>query len=96
VERTKLSSSAVVSAGYDALAQTLELEFPNGRIYQYFEVPLGTFEWLMRAPSKGAFFSRMIDQRYDFREVTPPDPRTQRDLAETLRESLEEATREEP
>ena len=96
MERTKLSSSALVSAGYDAASRTLELEFPNGRIYQYDEVPVGTFEWLMRAPSKGAFFSRMIDQRYAFREVTPPDPRTERDLAETLRQSLDEAGRREP
>ncbi len=95
MERTKLSSSALVSAGYDAPTRTLELEFPNGRIYQYVEVPAGTYEWLLRASSKGAFFARMIDQRYSFQEVTPPDPRTQRDLAETLRESLDEAERRE-
>lgn len=96
MERTQVSSRALVSAGYDAASRTLELEFPNGRVYQYLEVPRGTFEWLMRAPSKGAFFSRMIDERYAFREVTPPDPRTEQDLAEMLRASLEEARREEP
>ena len=90
MQRTPLESSAMVSAGYDAESRTLELEFKTGRVYQYLEVPAGTYEWLLRAPSKGAFFSRMIDERYAFREVTPPDPRTQRDLAETLEASLRE------
>lgn len=88
MERTKLESSALLSAGYDAESRTLELEWKTGRVYQYLDVPEGTFEWLLRARSKGAYFSRMIDERYAFREVTPPDPRTERDLAETLRESL--------
>jgi hypothetical protein len=88
VQRTPVQSRAIVSAGYDAEQRTLELEWKNGRVYQYFEVPQGTFEWLLRAHSKGAFFSRMIDQRYAFREVTPPDPRTERDLAEALEASI--------
>jgi hypothetical protein len=91
VERSPVDSSAIVSAGYDAEQRTLELEWKNGRVYQYLEVPQGTFEWLLRAKSKGAFFSRMIDQRYAFREVTPPDPSTQQDLAATLQASIRDA-----
>jgi hypothetical protein len=91
VERSPVDSSAIVSAGYDAEQRTLELEWKNGRVYQYLEVPQGTFEWLLRAKSKGAYFSRMIDQRYAFREVTPPDPRTQADLAATLQASIRDA-----
>jgi hypothetical protein len=91
VERSPVDSRAIVSAGYDAEQRTLELEWKNGRVYQYLEVPQGTFDWLLRAKSKGAYFSRMIDQRYAFREVTPPDPRTQVDLAETLEASIRDA-----
>jgi hypothetical protein len=88
VERTPLDSRAIASAGYDEPSRTLELEWRSGRIYQYLDVPPGAYRFFLRAPSKGGFFSRMIDGRYAFREVTPPDPRTQEDLAQALQASL--------
>lgn len=88
MDRTPLQSSAVVSAGYDAGTQTLELEFSSGRIYRYEAVPQGTYEWLLRAPSKGAFVSRMINDRYAYRDVTPPSEAQAQDLGEALRQSL--------
>jgi hypothetical protein len=90
VQRSPVESRAIVSAGYDPKTRTLELEWKNGRVYQYLDVPEGTYAWLLRAPSKGAFFARMIDERYAFREVTPADPKTERDLAEALEASLRE------
>lgn len=91
MERTPLQSRAVVSAAYDATNETLELEFASGRIYQYDGVPQGAYDWLLRAPSKGAFVSRMINDRYAYRDVTPPradaEPDPQ-DLAEALRASI--------
>lgn len=87
MERTPLASRAVISAGYDAQTQTLELEFATGRIYRFDGVPPGTYQWLLRAPSKGGFVSRMINDHYPAREVTrAPEP--QQDLAAALRASL--------
>jgi len=88
MERLPLASRAVLSAGYDPATRTLELEFATGRIYQYQAVPPGTYEWLLRARSKGAFVSRMINDRYAFRDVTPPPESAQQDLSEALRASL--------
>jgi hypothetical protein len=89
MDRTPLRSSAVVSAGYDPETQTLELEFANGRIYRYEAVPQGTYDWLLRAPSKGAYVSRMINDRYAYHDVTPPSEAAQQDLGEALRASLQ-------
>lgn len=90
MERTPLSSSAVVSAAYDPKSQTLELEFSSGRIYQYADVPQGAYDWLLRSESKGAFVSRMINDRYAYRDVTPvPEPSSE-ELIEALRASLRE------
>jgi hypothetical protein len=86
VERVALESRVIVSAGYDAASRTLELEFASGRIYQYAEVPHGTYEWLLRAPSKGGYVTRMINGRYIHRDVTPASETT--DLGEALRASL--------
>jgi hypothetical protein len=96
MERSPLASRAVVSAGYDATRQALELEFASGRIYEYQGVPRGTYEWLLRAVSKGAFVTRMIKDRYPYRDVTPATGVEARDLAETLRASLCGPGREEP
>ncbi len=70
MQRTPVQSRALVSAGYDAASQTLELEFHNGRVYRYREVPPGVFAFLLRTSSKGSFVNRMIDGRYAYEEVS--------------------------
>jgi hypothetical protein len=88
VERTPLQSKAIVSAGYDAEQRALELEFASGRVYRYEDVPHGTYEWLLRAPSKGGYFARMINDRYAYRDVTGGTDPTESDLAAALQNSL--------
>src|SRR5262245_60959712 len=90
MERGPLASRAIVSAGYDPASQTLELEFASGRVYQYQGVSHGTYAWLLRARSKGAFVARMINDRYPYRDVTPTPASAQQDLGEALRASLRE------
>jgi hypothetical protein len=96
VERKPLQSSAIVSAGYDAASGTLELEFASGRIYRYEGVPHGTYEWLLRAPSKGAYFARMINDRYPYRDATESAPGDARDLTAVLQESLRKPPGDKP
>jgi hypothetical protein len=91
MERVSLASRAVVSAGYDPATRTLELEFASGRVYRYYEVPQGTYDWLLRAHSKGAFVARMINERYSFRDVTPAP--AEQDLDQALRASLRDVER---
>lgn len=88
MQRVELASRVVVSAGYDPETSTLELEFASGRIYRYDGVPQGTYEWLLRAPSKGGFVTRMINGRFPFRDVTPAPESAPADLTEALRASL--------
>lgn len=60
MERQPVSSSNLASVGYDAESETLEVEFNNGNIYQYYNVPQLMFESLMQAPSVGSFFNANI------------------------------------
>ncbi len=60
MERIPVESSNLASVGYDTEKATLEIEFLNGGIYQYFGVSLETYEGLMSAGSKGSFFDRNI------------------------------------
>jgi hypothetical protein len=72
MERTPLMSAALVSAGYNADTQQLEIEFKGGRIYRYYDVPSGVYEFLLRTPSKGGFVNRMIDGKYRYEEISTP------------------------
>jgi hypothetical protein len=87
MERSPLPWRAILSA-YDATNRALEIEFASGRVYRFEDVPQSVYEWLLRAPSKGGYVTRMINQRYAYRDVTEVAPADARDLADVLRESL--------
>ena len=60
MERTPVQSSSVSSVGYDRDSSTIEIEFLNGSVYQYFGVPESIFDGLMNAPSKGTFLDQFV------------------------------------
>jgi hypothetical protein len=64
MERTAVSSSNLASVGYDADTLTLEVEFLNGTVYQYYDVPEGVFEELLNAGSVGSYFSHNVRNNY--------------------------------
>ena len=69
MDRILVQSSNLVSVGYDAAAQLLEIEFVTGKVYQYHAVPADIYQGLMSAPSKGEYLHDIILNRYDFQEV---------------------------
>lgn len=64
MEREPVESSNLASVGYDGHSETLEVEFRNGLIYQYFNVPQGIYDELMAAASRGKYFNAMIKNKY--------------------------------
>ncbi len=64
MDRTPVDSTNVESVGYDPGTATLEIEFKNGGIYQYFGVPDQVHSDLMNAPSKGLYFNANIRNAY--------------------------------
>lgn len=69
MKRTHVESSNIESIGYDSKSQTLEIEFLNGSIYQYFDVPETIFEELMGADSQGRYLNSNIKGHYRFSKV---------------------------
>lgn len=69
MNRSPVASSNIASIGYDLGSETLEVEFTNGSIYQYFNVPSGLNEQLMTAPSKGQFLNTYIRNAYPYSRV---------------------------
>lgn len=66
MERTPVSSSNIVSIGYDEDDQILEIEFNDGSVYQYPGVPSSEHDGIMSADSKGRYFHANIKNRYPF------------------------------
>ena len=69
MERYSVASSNLASVGYDSATETLEVEFLNGSIYQYFNVPKNMYDQLMQEGSKGRFLNTYIKNAYPFSRV---------------------------
>lgn len=61
-----VESSTLATVAYDAGSKTLQLQFCDRTIYQYFDVPAEVHEALLRAPSKGQYFNRVIRGQFPF------------------------------
>ena len=66
MERYSVASSNISSIGYDAGTETLEIEFLNGSIYQYYNVPQNMYDQLIQAGSKGRFLNTYIKNAYPY------------------------------
>lgn len=69
MRRRVVTSASVKSVGYDVSSETLELEYVNGSVYQYYEVPQPTYAGLMAASSIGNYVNTEIKPYFDFAEV---------------------------
>ena len=60
MKREPVVSSNIASIGYDENNNILEVEFNNGNVYEYYDVPLYEYEGLMSADSKGTYLNANI------------------------------------
>ena len=64
MDRIPVTSSLVLSVGYDSTNQILELEFFHGFVEQYQNVSQQTFNDFLAAPSKSEFCERFIFSKF--------------------------------
>jgi hypothetical protein len=70
MNRKKVTSSNLASVGYDANTKTLEVEFKDGDVYQYYSVPDKVHTDLMNAASHGSYFDRYVKKAgYKFKKM---------------------------
>lgn len=69
MHRHHVSSTSLISVGYDEPSQTLELEFSSGAVYRYRKVPQLVYDELMRAPSKGRFVNAIVREYFPYSRV---------------------------
>ena len=69
MQRLPVDSSDIVSVGYDPKARVLEIEFKEGRIYEYLEVNPETYRLFTKADSYGQYFLSSINGRYRYKRI---------------------------
>ncbi len=77
MRRVLVESTTLASAGHDARAEVLELQFRSGAVYQYFQVPRRVYRDLLRASSKGSYFNQNIRGRYPYQQIEDATSPTQ-------------------
>lgn len=70
MQRTNVTSRAIRSVGYSVRHQTLEIEFHDGDLYAYEDVPAHVHQSLMAADSKGGYFARRVRDQFPMRKVS--------------------------
>ncbi|HLQ51230.1 MAG TPA: KTSC domain-containing protein [Terriglobales bacterium] len=69
MKRLPVDSSAIRSVGYDAKSRILEIEFTNGSVYDYYDVPHQIYQEFCEADSMGAFVNFRIKPNFQCNEV---------------------------
>lgn len=76
-ERVIVASSCIAAVRFSPDERVLVLEFRNGLVYEYFDVPSNLYTALITADSKGAFIARFIRGHFSFRRLTQSGDLTQ-------------------
>jgi KTSC domain len=69
MKRSRVSSSAVASIGYDPRRRVLEVEFASTGVYRYLDVDPTEVDELHRSESKGRYVNEQIKPRHRYIHV---------------------------
>lgn len=69
MQRQAVQSESLKSVGYDPQTHTLEVEFHDGDVYLYFNVPPVVHRDLLAASSIGQYFAFYIKTTFRWRKL---------------------------
>ena len=88
IPRQAVQSSAIAKIGYSKRHHILEIEFVNGAVYRYFDIPLSVYRDLMSAESKARFYDSNIKKHYRSVLVRPRQKQEPPDRPAAIRKDL--------
>jgi hypothetical protein len=65
-QMTKVDSSMISAVGYDEDSRELLVEFSNGSVYGYKNVPQPVFVDMVNSASAGKFFKQNVKPKFSF------------------------------
>ncbi len=70
VEWIEVKSSNIAAIAYIKEAKQLMVQFNNGNVYAYSDVPEEVFDGFLDASSKGRYFAEHIKGKYEYEKVS--------------------------
>jgi hypothetical protein len=70
MKRLPVESTVLASVAYSQDQSLLEVEFCDGTLYRFFDVPPACFDQLMASDSKGAYFNRNVRNHFRNQSLT--------------------------
>jgi hypothetical protein len=64
IKRERVLSRGLAAVGYSRHLHALEIQFVNGAVYRYLDVPLDVYRKLMAANSKARFYDENVRRKY--------------------------------
>ena len=64
MERASINSTMITSIGYDSSTGTLEIEYKDGSVWQYYDFPETMWNEFQYAESQGKYWHRNIKGRF--------------------------------
>jgi hypothetical protein len=71
IPRERVQSRVIAEIGYSKRRHLLEIEFANGAIYRYVDVPPSVYRDLISAESKARYYDANIKRNYRSVRVRP-------------------------
>jgi len=71
IPRQRVQSHGIAEMGYSKRRHLLEIEFANGAIYRYLDVPPSVYRDLISAESKARYYDLNIKRNYRSVRVRP-------------------------
>ncbi|WP_332777924.1 KTSC domain-containing protein [Polaromonas sp.] len=59
-------SSSIARFAFDDASRVLKVEFKNGNVYDYFDIPDHVFDGMRAAPSKGQYLAQYVKGNYRY------------------------------
>ncbi|MEZ5007967.1 MAG: KTSC domain-containing protein [Chitinophagales bacterium] len=69
MKRKAITSTELAAVGYDNDKEILEVEFKNGAVYQFQEVPEYEYSAMLKAPLPAKYFNTYIRNDYEFKRL---------------------------
>lgn len=69
MEMISVQSSNIAAIGYDSATEILKIEFLDGAIYEYRNIPQVVYDGLMSASSHGSYLNREIRNTYPYERI---------------------------
>jgi len=69
IERKPVKSHTILTMGFDKLTKTLQVEFRNKAVYDYYDVPEFLYERSLTKNSINTYLNKAVYNKYKYKKV---------------------------